>query len=364
DLGQENFYQIDVPAGRKDLDANVDLTNDLGDNVIAFLINPQGNVVATGSNVVTTAYDPAKRDATQHNVLQTDLYARNPQPGRWTLAINFVGAIVGDELSQPFTGALTFNKVNVSAAALPNSPATVLKAGKATTVQVAVHNTGTEPQDIFVDARTSGLTNVKLAGLSPTSNVALPFPSGNPTPAWLVPSETVGATVVANATLPVTFDYGPFAGDPDLPPLLSGKTAIGATTGNPLPSGGWAADPSEVGAAGPNGWPSGTANFTFYALTKGFDPAVSSTATDLWATSVTPATSFDIVTVNPGQTVNIPVTITPTGKPGTVVSGTAYVDQFLATTTAETNAINFTDTANFQPNADELVALPYSYRIG
>ena len=364
DLGQENFYQIDVPAGKKDLDANVSLTNDLGDNVIAFLINPAGNVVATGANVVTTAYDPAKRDATQHNVLATDLYARNPQPGRWTLAINFVGAIVGDELHQPYTGALTFNKVNVSANGLPNSASTVLKAGKPTTVQVAVHNTGTEPQDVFVDARTSGLTNLKLAGIAPTQNVALPFPGGTATPAWLVPSETVGATVVANATLPVTFDYGPYAGDPDLPPLVSGKTAIGATTGNPLPAGGWAADPAEIGATGPNGWPAGTANFSFYALTKGFDSAVSSPATDLWATSVTPATSFGIVTVNPGQTVNIPVTITPTGKPGTVVSGTAFVDQFLATSTAETNAINFTDTANYQPNADELVALPYSYRIG
>jgi hypothetical protein len=364
DLGQENFYQIDVPGGKKDLDANVSLTNDLGDNVIAFLIDPAGNVVSTGSNVVTTAYDPAKRDATQHNVLATDLYARNPQPGRWTLAINFVGAIVGDELHQPYTGALTFNKVNVTANGLPNSASTVLKAGQPTTVQVAVHNTGTEPQDVFVDARTSGLTNLKLAGIAPTQNVALPFPGGTATPAWLVPSETVGATVVANATLPVTFDYGPYAGDPDLPPLVSGKTAIGATTGNPLPSGGWAADPAEIGPTGPNGWPAGTASFNFYALTKGFDSAVSSPATDLWATSVTPATSFSIVTVNPGQTVNIPVTITPSGKPGSVVSGTAFVDQFLATTTAETNAINFTDTANYQPNADELVALPYSYRIG
>ncbi len=364
DLGQENYYQIDVPAGKKDLDANVSLTNDLGDNVIAFLINPKGNVVATGSNVVTTAYDPAARNATQHNVLPTDLYVRNPQPGRWTLAINFVGAIVGDELSQPYTGALTFNRVNVTAAGLPNSASTALPAGKPVTVQVAVHNTGAEPQDVFVDARTSGLTSLQLAGITPTSNVALPFPGGTSTPGWLVPSETVGAAVVANATLPVTFDYGPFAGDPDLPPLVSGKTAIGATSGNPLPSGAWAADPAEIGPAGPNGWPSGTANFSFYAVTKGFDSSVSSTATDLWATSVTPATSFSIVTVNPGQTVNIPVTITPSGKPGTVVSGTAYVDEFLALPTAEINAINFTDNAGFEPNANELVALPYSYRIG
>ncbi|HEX3778758.1 MAG TPA: protease inhibitor I9 family protein [Pseudonocardiaceae bacterium] len=364
DLGQENFYQIDVPAGKRDLDANVALTNDVGDSVVAFLIDPQGNVVATGNNALTTAYDPAARNATQHNVLQTDLYARNPQPGRWTLAVNFVGAIVGDELSQPFTGNLTFNKVDVKAAGLPDSPATTLPAGKPVTVQVAVHNTGNAPEDYFVDPRLSGLSNLELAGISPISNVALPFPGGNSTPAWLVPSETVGAAVVATATLPVTFDYGPFAGDPDLPPLVTGKTAVGATTGNPLPAGAWAADPAEIGPAGPNGWPTGSVNFNFYAVTKAFDPNATSTATDLWATSVTPATSFTIVTVNPGQTVDIPVTITPTGKKGSVVSGTAYVDEFIATGTPEINAINFTDNANFEPNADELVGLPYSYRIG
>ncbi|HEX4224193.1 MAG TPA: hypothetical protein VHZ97_17625, partial [Pseudonocardiaceae bacterium] len=314
DLGQENFYQIDVPAGKRDLDANVALTNDVGDSVVAFLIDPQGNVVATGNNALTTAYDPAARNATQHNVLQTDLYARNPRPGRWTLAINFVGAIVGDELSQPFTGNLTFNKVDVKAAGLPDSPATTLPAGKPVTVQIAVHNTGNAPEDYFLDPRLSGLSNLKLAGISPISNVALPFPGGNSTPAWLVPSETVGAAVVATATLPVTFDYGPFAGDPDLPPLVTGKTAVGATTGNPLPAGAWAADPAEIGPAGPNGWPTGSVNCNFYAVTKAFDPNATSTATDLWATSVTPATSFTIVTVNPGQTVNIPVTITPTGK--------------------------------------------------
>jgi len=364
DLGQENFYQIDVPAGKRDLDANVALTNDVGDSVIAFLIDPQGNVIATGNNALTTAYDPAARNATQHNVLQTDLYARNPKPGKWTLAINFVGAIVGDELAQPFTGNLTFNKVDISAAGLPNSPSTTLPAGKPVTVQVAVHNTGNAPEDYFVDPRLSNVTNLKLAGITPTSNVPLPFPGGTSTPAWLVPSETVGAVVVANATLPVTFDYGPFAGDPDLPPLVSGKTAVGATIGNPLPAGAWAADPAEIGPSGANGWPTGSVNLDFYALSKAFDPNVTSSATDLWATSVTPATSFTIVTVQPGQTANIPVTITPTGQQGSVVTGTAYVDEFLATSTPQINAINFTDNANFEPNGDELVGLPYSYRIG
>jgi hypothetical protein len=41
--------------------------------------------------------------------------------------------------------------------------------------------------------------------------------------------------------------HGPEAGDPDLPSIVNGTTAIGAVHGNPLASGMWAAAPSELG---------------------------------------------------------------------------------------------------------------------
>ena len=53
------------------------------------------------------------------------------------------------------------------------------------------------------------------------------------------------------------------------------------------------------------------------------------------------------ITLNPGQTGTITVTITPSGASGTVVRGTLYIDNF-----------DF-----FTEAGDELAALPYAYTI-
>jgi hypothetical protein len=363
DLGQENYYNFDVPAGQHDIDASVDLKNDAGDNLVAYLIDPQGNAVATGVNRLATAYDPSTRSGTFQQLTQADVYTRDPMPGRWTLAVNFAGAIVGDELSQPFTGHVTFNKVDVKLAGLPNTAHTALPAAKAATMQVAVHNTGTEPEDVFLDPRLDGPAQVKLAAAEPAS-IAMPMSASASSPAWLVPSETTGVALTASASVPVMFDFGPEAGDPDLPSIVTGKTAIGVAHGNPLPQGVWAADPSELGASGPKGAPAGTISMNMVASTKAFDPSVTSTATDFWQSAVTPATSLNLVTVNPGQTVNIPVTITPAGPKGTVVHGTVYVDNLVVGATPQLNALNFSDGADTEPSANELTALPYQYTIG
>jgi hypothetical protein len=61
----------------------------------------------------------------------------------------------------------------------------------------------------------------------------------------------------------------------------------------------------------------------------------------------TPPPPTGPITLNPGQTGTITVTITPSGDPGTVVRGTLYIDNF-----------DF-----FTDGGDELVALPYTYTI-
>ena len=61
----------------------------------------------------------------------------------------------------------------------------------------------------------------------------------------------------------------------------------------------------------------------------------------------TPPRPTGPITLNPGQTGTITVTITPSGAPGTVVNGTLYIDDF-----------DF-----FTVDGDELVALPYTYTI-
>jgi hypothetical protein len=54
------------------------------------------------------------------------------------------------------------------------------------------------------------------------------------------------------------------------------------------------------------------------------------------------------VNIAPGRRGRITVTFTPTGPNGTVVSGTLFVDNF----------------SFFAFTGDEVVAIPYRYRIG
>jgi hypothetical protein len=62
---------------------------------------------------------------------------------------------------------------------------------------------------------------------------------------------------------------------------------------------------------------------------------------------------FDPVVIDPGQTVVVDVTITPSGPSGTVVNGTLYVDDAIAGISPYG-----------QESGDELIGLPYSYTIG
>jgi len=77
---------------------------------------------------------------------------------------------------------------------------------------------------------------------------------------------------------------------------------------------------------------------------------VTSPTGDLWAL-VNNVTSgpFSPITINPGQSITIPVTITPSGAPGTVVLGTLYIDSFV--------------NAPYSLTGNELAAISYAYTI-
>ena len=179
-----------------------------------------------------------------------------------------------------------------------------------------------------------------------------------------MPSETTGVAVVGQSTQPIMFDYGPNTGDPDLPSAVDGSTAIGTVQGSPLTPGIWSAVPSELGPTPAAGGPAGSVTFTATAQTKAFDAGVSTPATDLWQGSVAPVGALRLITVQPGQTATIPVTITPSGAKGTVVTGTVFVDQLVVGSTAALSDVDFADPAPTEPNADELVGIPYQYTIG
>jgi hypothetical protein len=89
-----------------------------------------------------------------------------------------------------------------------------------------------------------------------------------------------------------------------------------------------------------------TATTGMAARTRAFDATVSSSTGDPQLADVD-APAATPVTVAPGATVRIPVTFSPTGRRGTVVSGELFVD----------------DNQPGSKSANELGAIPYSYRV-
>ena len=68
------------------------------------------------------------------------------------------------------------------------------------------------------------------------------------------------------------------------------------------------------------------------ATTEEFDTTISSPQGDFWQFGVAPlakSASYNLFTVNPGQTRTLTLTIRPSGKAGTVVRGVLYVDDFV-----------------------------------
>ena len=182
---------------------DVSLTNDADDPVGAYLVDPNGNVAGYGQNSI---------NGSQRTSLTA--WAVNPIQGTWTLIVDFAEPIAGDEVSQPFTGSIAFNAVNVSAAGMPDSAGTTLPAGQPVTVPVTITNNGEQAEDFFVDPRLASSTTVALAPFSQASGLALPLVVGPPQ--WFMPTEASAVSVAATASLPIEFDYRPDTGDPDL----------------------------------------------------------------------------------------------------------------------------------------------------
>ncbi len=344
--GQVSYYAFNVPSGTSTITANVSLTNDFGTAVGAYLVNPQGTAVGFGQN---TGIGGNGQSLTANTA--------DPIPGVWTLIVDFVQPVVGNEISQPFTGSIAFNQVAATASGLPDSPSTMLAAGTPVTVPVTVTNNGTAPESVFVDARLATPVSQVLTEQAPPAGkkgYPLPLRPGAATPQWLVPTQTSSVSVAATATLPIEFDYGPFNGDPDLYGAPgSGNTASGSYTPGAglLQQGFWYANPDEIGPY-PHAAPKGFANVSMTVTTKPFDPAVTSPTNDFWLLSIGQLTSFAPVLLNPGQSTTVNVTITPQGASGTVVNGALYVNSYLGSVPPGI------------PEGNELAVLPYSYTVG
>jgi hypothetical protein len=358
---ETNTYFFEVPPGQRDLEASVKLANDAGDELIAYLVNPDGQTVGYSSNYT---YVLTSGGLSPGATLYTDIYHVAPEPGAWELVLAWQNPVTGDELAEPFTGAIEFNRVSVTSD-LPSSPSVLLPELTASAFEVSVTNTGQAPEAFFVDPRLTATATVALPNLNPAvteTSFTLPLPAGLSFPYYVVPTHTY--ELQANLTrqsgaAPVTFDMSYFPGDPDVSPALAapgvagfstGASASLALAGTPeLSPGLWLVNPDEVGPYPPGGAPTDTVSATLSAVTQAFDPTVTSSTGDFWQLQTT-----NVLYLLPGQSGTISVDITPSGKPGSVQSGVLYVDDYVLASLFSTPL----------PDGDELAAIPYTYTVG
>jgi len=353
-----NSYVFNVPRNRNDLDVSVALANDPNDLFIAELVNPSGQTVGYSSNVTTdSGFNPTSG-------LPANLYAVNPVGGQWSLIVDWLNPVSGLELSEPFSGTIQFNQVNVTS----NLPTHArFQPGTPQTFNVNVTNTGNAPEAFFVDPRLNQNETISLPDQNNGSatNMSLPLAAGPgyQFPYYLVPPQTSQLQASLTGSAPVTFDLEYFPGDPDVSPGVNSPwTTSGSISGNSanvtlnepeVSPGLWLLNPDEIGPYPATGAPTVSASANLNAVTQAFDPSVTSSTGDYWSAANGLSNSIVPTYVAPGASTTITVTVTPTGPPGTRVSGTLYVDDYSLGSVSGYSL----------PNADELAAIPYSYAV-
>jgi hypothetical protein len=347
--GVTEYYQLDVPSGAPELNASVALANNPNNQTYAWLVDPSGQAQAFQSNGIVTE---KSGQFFYTNGLGTSLHAIDPAAGRWTLIITFAPTVSGTALSEPFTVSVDQNAAAVSTTGLPIGGR--INAEHPAVVDVTVTNTGIAPEAYFIDGRTDATTQYDLASLS-SSEATVPLSSSGSIPFYLVPSETTeidGAATTAGSE-PIQFDMAAPTGDPDVG-SGQGQSVTASVSGTPVTAGEWDLAPDVVGPFGKTGAKPETVDTALVATTEGFDPAVSSDTGDLWQAAIGGPFTVSPVIVQPGKSALIPVTVAPTGRKGTKVSGVLYLDDDSL----------FSLYGTLAPNADTVAAIPYSYVIG
>ncbi len=356
--GQTSYYQFNLPSGLAALNAEVSIANP-NNTFFAELVDP-----ATGE-VASAAFNGLVQLSSSGEPVYTfehaaELHVLKPDAGQWTLIIDFFESVSGTAISAPFTVTLNDTKVTASATDLPDSASTVLPAGSPVTAYINVTNTGNAPEAYFVDARLSTQATISLA---PQLLSTLPVPNDlGIAPSWLVPSQTTSITATATASEKLVFDLNYAFGDPDVI-STTGTTAtasVSATSPSQVASGMWSITPSLPGPTDRTPKSTVNAHLSMTATTAAFNPDITSSTGDLWLGSTNANIGFSPYVVDPGQSLSIPVTITPEGTAGSTVSGTIYLDD----SSDVTSLVTIDGLLTNAPEASTVAAFNYSYTIG
>lgn len=136
EVGQISTFNIDVPAGKKDLDVNLHTADASPDNRMTFyLLDPAGDVVATDATPTTTVQGVgASRPEADAALIQAD-----PAPGRWEIDIELDLTTSGKEFTQDVAGTVGYDKSSAFAYNLPHGA--TIAAGSSTPLFFRVTNT-------------------------------------------------------------------------------------------------------------------------------------------------------------------------------------------------------------------------------
>jgi Peptidase inhibitor I9 len=367
---ETNTYSFNVPRHQKDLNVGVHLNSDPNVLIEGALIDPDGETVDVDSNA--TSVNSTTGVVTSGANLQ--LVQNAPESGQWRFVLIVVDPVSGAEVSQNFTGTIGFNEAKVSSN-LPSSTGTTLAAGQASSFTVNYTNPGSVPEPVQADPRLRASTTVPLASLSGTNTVPLPVSVTNlgDEPFYLVPPGTSQVSVAATSSTPAQLELNGPLGEPDVFGDLGAAQAGNLTSvarvteaggRHQVARGFWGTFVQEIGPFTDAGAPAGTSTLAATALTQPLDPAVTSAAGDPYAPAFTgQAPAGTPVTVSPGQTGALKVTITPAGKSGTVVHGVLYLVTSAITGTNTVGGAIAGGLGGVQTSGDVLAAVPYTYTI-
>lgn len=136
EVGQISTFDIDVPAGKKDIDVNFHTADASPDNKMTFyLIDPNGNVAATDATPTSTARGVGAGRPTA----DAALVKANPVPGRWEIDVELDLTTSGKEFSQDVAGTVGYDRSSAYAYDLPQGD--TITAGSSTPQFFRVTNT-------------------------------------------------------------------------------------------------------------------------------------------------------------------------------------------------------------------------------